>query len=186
MAALLTFLRVFLLAALLFPIGLATHEVVHLAVYSAFGVPASLVVTRWRLGLTGTAIFGLHAAPADPAGVPLHVLVINNGLGPALAAMMLLVLWLAVDRRSRIARAALLANMLVLLFFTAIEVAYPLLEEVAHVDADVLLLPEVNYGAALLIVLVTAGAAAWRSTSTPGLRVMRDRPRPPTGGLPAP
>jgi hypothetical protein len=175
-----------MLAVLLFPVGLATHEVLHLAVYSAFGVSASLVVTRWRLGLTGTAIFGLHAAPANPAAVPLHVLVVNNGLGPALAALPLLVLWLAVDRRSRMARAALLANVLVLLFFTAIEVAYPLLEEVAHVDADVLLLPEVNYGVTLLILLGAAGAAAWRLTSRPGLSIMRNRQGPPTGRLPAP
>jgi hypothetical protein len=185
MAALLTFLRVFLLSVVLFPVGLATHEVFHLAVYSALGVPASLVVTRWRLGLTGNAIFGLHAAPANPTSVPLHLLVLNNGLGPALAALLLLVLWLAVDRRSRMARAALLANALVLLFFAAIEVAYPLLEEVGHLNADVLLLPEVNYGATLLIMLGAAGAAAWRSTSAPGLGTIGDR-QSPAGRLPAP
>jgi hypothetical protein len=186
MAALLTFLRVLLLSALLFPVGLATHEVLHLAIYSAFGVPASLVVTRWRLGLTGTSIFGLHAAPANAAQVPLDVLVANNGLGPGLAALLLVVLWAAVDRRSRTARAALLANVLALLFFAAIEVAYPLLEEVGHVDADVLLLPEVDYGVTLLILLGAAGAAAWRSTSMPRLRIIRGRHSPPAGRLPAP
>lgn len=168
------FLRGFGLAVVLFPVGLATHEVMHLAVYSAFGVPASLVVTHWRLGLTGTAIFGLHAAPAAPTSVPLGVLVANNGLGPALSALLLFVLWLAVDRRSRIARAALLANILALCFFALIEVAYPLLEEVAHVDADVLLLPELNYGVVLLILAATAVYSGQRSAATLRLAVVQD------------
>jgi hypothetical protein len=153
------FLRAFGLAVLLFPVGLATHEVMHLAVYSAFGVPAALLVTSWRLGSLGVPIFGLHSAPVGVAGVPLDVLVVNNALGPLLAALLLLVLLVAIDRRSRVARAALLANVLALLFFSCIEVAYPLLEEVGHVDADVLLLPELNYGVVLLILLVTTFAA---------------------------
>jgi hypothetical protein len=173
------------LALLLFPVGLATHEVMHLAVYSAFGVPASLEVTHWRLGLTGTAIFGLHAAPATPGRVPLPVLVANNGLGPALAAVLLLVLWLAVDRRSRVARTALLANVFALCFFAVIEVAYPLLEEVAHVDADVLLLPELNYGVVLLILIAMAAREAWHSSLVPPLAVVRDRGRHRSGQPPA-
>jgi len=155
------FLKAFLLAVLLFPVELATHEVMHLAVYSALGVRASLVVTSWHLGTLGTPIFGLHAAPADPAAVSLRVLLINNGTGPLLAALLLGVLWAAIDRRSRVARAALLANLCALLFFSGIELAYPLLEEVGHVDADVLLLPELNYGSVLLIMLVTTAAATW-------------------------
>lgn len=153
------FVRAFLLAAVLFPVGLATHEMMHLAVFSALGIPASLLVTSWKLGLLGTPIFGLHAAPAPGAVVPLWALVLNNGLGPALAALLLLALLLSIDRRSRTARTALLANVLALAFFSAIEVAYPLLEDVAHVDADVLLLPELNYGTVLLILLATAAAA---------------------------
>jgi hypothetical protein len=160
MSGLVRFLRAFGLSVLLFPVGLATHEVMHLAVYSALGVRVALVVTSWRLGSLGAPIFGLHAAPAGP--VPLWVLVVNNGVGPALAALLLLALLLAVDRRSRAARAALLANVLVLVFFAGIEVAYPLLEEVAHVDADVLLLPELNYGVVLLILVTTVLAATRR------------------------
>ena len=168
----LSFLRAFGLAVLLFPMALATHEVMHLVVYSAFGVPASLVVTRWRTGTLGVAVFGLHAAPAQAGLVSFRLLLADNLLGPALAALLLLALWLALDRRSRAARTALLANVLALAFFSAIEVAYPLLEQVGHVDADLLLLPEVNYGAALLILVLVAGAAARRSSS-PRLSMMR-------------
>lgn len=149
------FARAFGLSVLLFPVGLATHEVMHLAVYSAFGVPAALLVTSWRLGSFGVPIFGLHAAPLGLGGVPPEVLVVNNGLGPLLAALLLLALLLSIGRRSRAARAALLANVLALAFFSCIEMAYPLLEEVAHLNADVLLLPELNYGTVLLILLAT-------------------------------
>ncbi len=188
MAALLSFLRALLLAVLLFPVGLATHEVIHLAVYSALGIPAVLLVTHWRPGLAGPPLFGLHAAPVGPGGlplspadVPLGPLVTNNGLGPALAALLLFVLWLAVGRPSRAARAALLANVLALVFFSVIEMAYPLLEEVGHVGADVLLLPEVNYGSVLLIFALVAAAATWLWRPSHRLRLEAGRPAPPTG-----
>jgi len=154
-AAVVRFARAFGLAALLFPVGLATHEVMHLAVYSAFGVRAALLVTTWRLWAFGVPIFGLHAAPVGGDAVPLGVLVANNGLGPLLAALLLLALLLSIERRSRVARAALLANVLVLVFFSCIEMADPLLDDVLHVNADVLVLPELNYGAVLLILLAT-------------------------------
>jgi hypothetical protein len=169
-----SWLRAFLLSAALFPVGLATHEVMHLAVYSALGVRAVLLVTSWKLGLVGVPIFGLHAAPAT-GDAALPVLVVNNGIGPLLAALLLAALLVAIDRRSRIARAALLANVLVLVFFSAIELAYPLLEDVAHVDADVLLLPELNYGIVLLILAVTTASGTWRGG---GARPVRLRPRP--------
>lgn len=153
------FARAFGLAVLLFPVGLATHEVMHLVVYSAFGVRAALLVTSWRLGSLGVPVFGLHSAPVGSGPVPLTVLVVNNGLGPLLAALLLLGLLLSIDRSSRAARAALLANVLTLVFFSCIEVAYPLLEDVGHVNADVLLLPELNYGIVLLILLATTFAA---------------------------
>jgi hypothetical protein len=95
-----------------------------------------------------------------------------------------LLVWLTVDRRSWAVRAALLANVLVLLFFCAIELAYPLTEQVARIDGDVLLLPEVNYGAALLIIALVSGVAAWRS-ATPRLRLMRGSWLP-ASRLPAP
>ncbi len=189
-AALVRWPGALVLSVLLFPVGLATHEVMHLAVYSALGVPAALLVTRWKLGLLGVWVFGLHAAPAGGAAVPLWVLVSNNGLGPLLAALLLLVLFWSVDGRSRSARAALLANVLVLVFFSAIELAYPLLEDVAHVNADVLLLPELNYGVALLILVVTTAAMTRRGDGTGRVREAPPGPGrrqlPPAGRLPAP
>jgi hypothetical protein len=179
-AAVVSFVRAFALALVLFPVGLAAHEVTHLAVYSALGVRAVLLVTTWHLGLTGVPIFGLHAAPAA-GDVPLRVLLINNGLGPALAALPLLVLWAAVGRRAREARAALLANVLVLVFFSCIELAYPLLEDVGHVEADVLLLPELNYGIVLLILLATTSTSVWRGRPRRRLRLL-----PGTSGPPEP
>jgi hypothetical protein len=182
----LTFLRSLGLAVIVFPVGLATHEVMHLAVYSALGVPAVLQVTPWRLGLplgSGLTIFGLHAAPGAPVDLRVHLA--SNGLGPLLAALPLFVLWMSVDRRSRAVRAALLANAVVLLFFSAIELAYPLLEQVGHVDADVLVLPEVNYGATVLIMVLVTGLASWRS-SPQRLRVVQTRSSPPASRLPAP
>lgn len=159
------------LSVLLFPVALATHEVMHLVVYSAFGVRAALLVTSWRLGSLGVPIFGLHAAPLDPGPLPLHVLLANNGLGPLLAALLLLALLLSISPRSRTARAALLANVLALVFFSCIELAYPLLEEVGHVNADVLLLPELNYGIVLLILVATS----WAVSREPRRRRLRRR-----------
>jgi hypothetical protein len=178
-----SWLRALLLAMALFPVGLATHEVMHLAVYSAFGLPAVLLVTHWKLGLVGVWIFGLHAALAGNADPPLNVLIVNNGLGPLLAAALLLVLFLSVDRRSRVVRAALLANVLVLVFFSAIELTYPLLEDVGNVNADLLLLPELNYGIALLI-LGMATAAGTRSGG--GTRSARALPAGQGSRLPTP
>jgi hypothetical protein len=166
LAPLLRFARPALLGLALFPVGFATHETMHLLIYTVSGVRAALVVTRWSVGVGSLTIAGLHAAPLGPAGVggpdravPLWLLVLNNGLGPLLAAAFLLLLWASVSRRSRAARAALLANAAVLAFFSLLEVAYPLLEDVAGVDADVLLLPAVNYGGALLVLLGVTAAA---------------------------
>jgi len=187
MDAFLNFLRAFGLSLVLFPVGLATHEVMHLAVYSALGVSAVLQVTHWHFGVPPVSrltIFGLHAAPIGTTPVRFQILLVDNGLGPLLAAVPLLLVLPTVDRRSWAVRAALLANVLVLLFFCAIELAYPLTEQVGRIDADVLLLPEVNYGAALLIVAVVSGVAAWRS-ATPRLRLMRGS-WPPASRLPAP
>jgi hypothetical protein len=182
MAAFLSFLRAFALSLLIFPIGLATHEVMHLAVYSALGYPAYLVVTQWPLGLAGVHIFGLHAAPATGmALLPLRTFVLNNALGPSLAALLLLVLGLAVRGA---ARTALLANVLALLFFAVIEAAYPLLEHFAGVKADVLLLPELNYGVTLLILLFGSLAGATGQGRPSGDSSTRRAPA--AGRLPAP
>src|SRR5262249_56471320 len=123
--------------------------------------------------------------PTGGVQVPFRILVANNGLGPLLAMVPLFVLWLAVDGRSRDVRAALLANVIVLLFFSAIELAYPLIEQVAGIDADALLLPELNYGGVLVVVVGVTSVAAWRAT-TPPLRGVPGRSGRPAGRRPAP
>ena len=70
-------LRALALALLVFPMSLATHEVMHLAVYSALGYSSALVVTQWSVGVGGAHIFGLHAAPAVGA-------LVENGANPLL------------------------------------------------------------------------------------------------------
>ena len=136
------FARAFGLAVLLFPVGLATHEVMHLVVYSAFGVPAAL--------MNGTVTFS--------DGTP-------NTLDQEAHDIVTFLAWASeptMDERKRIGFMVMLylIGLTVLLFFATIEVAYPLLEHVANVKADVLLLPELNYGMVLLILLATTFAAA--------------------------
>lgn len=190
MAGLLSYLRAVLLALVVFPLAFAAHEVMHLAVYTALGIRAVLIVTRWHVSSLNVTIPGLHAAPADPAfTVPFRELLVNNFLGPELAAVLLAILWASVRGRTA-ARAALLANVLVLLFFSAIEVGYPLLERfVGGGSADVLLLPELNYGAALFILLVVCTTAIRSGggpqvAATRGSRVAGRPPHPPRGRLP--
>lgn len=163
------FARTLGLGLLLYPVGFATHEVMHLVIYSVQGVPAILIVTHWELGTLGLSIFGVHAAPVNGSAVTFPMLVLNNGLGPTLAAALLLVLVLSTDRRSRVAGTALLANVLVLLFFATLELAYPLIEHYGRVEADVLLLPELNYGGVLVILVLTSLGSTWR----PGARRRR-------------
>ncbi len=182
-----SYLRAVLLALVVFPIAFATHEVMHLAAYTAFGTRAVLQVTQWHLSTVNVTIPGLHAAPADPsATVPFRDLLVNNFIGPELAAVLLAILWASVRGRTA-ARAALLANILILLFFSAIEVAYPLLNRfVGAGSADVLLMPELNYGAALFILLVvctTAIRGGARPKEAPTSRPT-GRPYPPRGRLP--
>lgn len=153
--------QVALLSLVLAPIAMATHEVLHLMVYYAFGYRAVMQVTPWKLQAAGLQILGLHvAALGDP---PAAVHVADNFLGPALAALLLLVLWRAA-RPSALAE-ALLANLLIQGFFSSIETAFAVLERSAHLDADVLLLPELNYGVCIAIITAVAVLAPRRRWS---------------------
>ena len=149
---------------LLFPAGMALHEVLHLAIWSALGYQAVLQVTPWKLALADAKVFGVHAAATVPP--PLGLRVLNDLLGPALAAVPFLALWSQV--RERPVRAALLANALVLAFFAVLEPGYLLLELGSHREADVLLSPEVNYGAVAAILLAVAAAGGLRRGVRPG------------------
>jgi hypothetical protein len=162
-AAIVSFVRAFLLSVVIFPIAGATHEVGHLAAYSFFGYPASLQVTPWQSALFGVRVFGVHAAPGVAPTVPVHVAV--DFLGPAAAAALLSVLWLSVPRGA--VRTALLANLLVLVYFAIVETVFAVGENVAHVDMDALTVPELNYGVCLAIVLATVAASTRPSAPQP-------------------
>jgi len=176
-----SFVRAFLLAVVIFPVAEATHEVGHLAAYSFFGYQASLQVTPWQSVLFGFKVFGVHAAPAVPPAVPptvpVHVAV--NFLGPAAAAFLLSVVWLAVPRGA--VRTALLANVLVLVYFSIVETVFAVGENVAHLEMDALTVPELNYGVCLLIVVATLAAGTRPSTRRRG-SVGARRPSPSSTG----
>jgi hypothetical protein len=148
-------IRVFVLSLLIFAGAFGTHEVMHLLTIYAVGGQGSIVVRPWRLGLVDLTISSLHAQPAQPLGLIRQTLV--NFLGPALAAVPLVVLYAAV--RERVARVALAANVLILAFYAVIEAADLLLEERVNLDVSLLTTPEFNYGVPLLIIVVAAVVA---------------------------
>jgi MFS superfamily sulfate permease-like transporter len=150
----------FVLALATFPVALAAQEVSHLAAYSFFGVPSSLLVTPWRFHLVDVWVFGLHAAAGRPPSVPVHVAA--DVLGPVLPTIPLLLLWLAVRRASPAAAAALLSNVLALAYFAVIELAFALAAfGYGHV-IDQLLWPEVSYGPVLAIMALVCALTGRR------------------------
>src|SRR6266851_4974223 len=101
--------RTLVLSLLLFVVGFATHEVMHLLVLYAVGGTGALVVRPWRLGLFDATTYALHVQPDQPIGLGRQLIV--NFLGPTLAAVPLAVLLLYVRGvRERAARIALAAN----------------------------------------------------------------------------
>jgi len=142
--------RTLLLSLLLFVVGLATHEVMHLLVLYAVGGTGSLIVRPWHLGLFDATTYALHVQPDQPIGLVRQLLV--NFLGPALAAVPLVVLLLYV--RERPVRIALAANVAILVFFALIEAGDLWLESRFEIDAPILTAPEFNYGVPALIILL--------------------------------
>lgn len=145
-------IRALVLALLLFPVGMATHEVMHLSIYYAAGYDAVLRLRPWDMGLGSLRPPGIHVAPAG--GAPFALRAVDDFLGPALAAIPFAVLLTQVAAPA--ARAALLANALTQAFFALIEPGYLLAENVAHVEADILLSPWLNYGPVLVIMVLAA------------------------------
>src|SRR5438445_809622 len=73
-------LRIFVLALLIFVAAFGAHEVMHLVVIYAVGGQGSIIVRPWRLGLVDFQIPSLHAQPVEPLGLVQQALV--NFLGP--------------------------------------------------------------------------------------------------------
>jgi hypothetical protein len=138
------------LSLLLFVVGLATHEVMHLVVLYAVGGTGSLIVRPWHLGLFDATTYALHVQPDQPIGLARQLVV--NFLGPALAAVPLAVLLLYV--REQAVRVALAANVAILVFYAVIEAGDLWLESKFEIDAPILTAPEFNYGVPALIILL--------------------------------
>jgi hypothetical protein len=145
--------RTLVLSLLLFVVGFATHEVMHLLVLYAVGGTGALVVRPWHLGLFDATTYALHVQPDQPIGLVRQLLV--NFLGPTLAAVPLAVLLLYVRGvRERAVRIALAANVAILVFYALIEAGDLWLESAVGVDAPILTAPEFNYGVPALVIVV--------------------------------
>jgi len=155
--------RTLVLSLLLFVMGFATHEVMHLLVLYAVGGTGALVVRPWHLGLFDATTYALHVQPDQPIGLVRQLLV--NFLGPTLAAVPLAVLLLYVRGvRERAVRIALAANVAILVFYALIEAGDLWLESAVGVDASILTAPEFNYGVPALIILLAVSVALRHST----------------------
>ena len=144
-------LRVLILSVLVFIGAFGTHEVMHLLVIYAVGSSGSIIARPWQLGLVNFSIWSLHAQPSQPLDVTRQTIV--NALGPLLAAVPLgaLLVWV----REPVPLAALIANVVILVFYAAIEAADVILESVYHLDVTWLTWPEFNYGVPALIIVLT-------------------------------
>src|SRR5216684_5483212 len=145
--------RTLVLSLLLFIMGFATHEVMHLLVLYAVGGTGALVVRPWHLGLFDATTYALHVQPDQPIGLGRQLIV--NFLGPTLAAVPLAVLLLYVRGvRERAVRIEIAANVAILVFYALIEAGDLWLESAVGVDAPILTAPEFNYGVPALIILL--------------------------------
>jgi hypothetical protein len=144
-------IRVLILSVLIFAGAFGTHEVMHLLTIYMVGGSGSIIVRPWQLGLVNFSIYSLHTQPAQPLDVTRQAIV--NFAGPMLAAVPLAALLFYV--REPVALAALIANVVILVFYAGVETADLLLEQVQHVDVAWLTWPEFNYGVPALVILIT-------------------------------
>jgi len=103
------------------------------------------------MGYLPFSIWSLHAQPAEQLDVFRQSIV--NFFGPILAAIPLAALLLYV--REPVPVAALVANVIILVFYAVIELGDLLLEQVWNTDFSLLTTPEFNYGVPLLVVVLT-------------------------------
>jgi len=149
-------LRVLILSLLVFIAAFGAHEVMHLVVIYAVGSSGSIIVRPWQMGYLPFTIYALHAQPADQLDVVRQSIV--NFFGPFLAAVPLAALILYV--REPVPLVALIANVIILVFYAVVELGDVLLEKVWNTDVRLLTTPEFNYGVPLLVVALTVAAVA--------------------------
>jgi hypothetical protein len=152
-------LRVLVLSLLLFVAAFGAHEVMHLLLIYTVGSQGSIVVRPWRLGYVDITIYALHAQPVEQLDIVRQSIV--NFFGPLLAAVPFAALLLYV--REPIPLAALIANVVILVFYAIIELGDLLLEEVWNTDLSLLTTPEFNYGVPLGVIALTVLAVSLMS-----------------------
>ena len=123
----------------------------HLVTLYAIGSSGTLIVHGWKFTFLPITVNSFHAQPAVPLAFGPHLLF--DFAGPALAAALLGLLTLAV--REPVARAALLANLVILGFYALIEPIDVLLDATVG-GAPFLLWAEFNYGVPLLVLLAAS------------------------------
>lgn len=144
-------IRVLILSVFIFMGAFGSHEVMHLLVIYAVGGSGSIIARPWQLGLVNFSIWSLHAQPAQTLDLTRQTIV--NAAGPLLASVPLAALLLYVREPAPLA--ALIANVVILVFYALIEAGDLLLERVYSVDVAWLTWPEFNYGVPILIIAVT-------------------------------
>src|SRR5436309_11435915 len=145
------YIRVLVLSLLLFVAAFGAHEVMHLLLIYAVGSQGAIIVRPWHFGYLDVTVPALHAQPAQQLDVVRQSIV--NFFGPFLAAAPFsALLWYV---REPIALAALIANVVILVFYAIIELGDLLLEQVWNTDVSLLTTPEFNYGVPLLVIVVS-------------------------------
>jgi len=142
--------RVLVLSLLVFVAAFGAHEVLHMLLIYAVGGSGAIIVRPWRMGYVDFTIYALHAQPSQQLDVVRQSIV--NFFGPFLAAVPFAALLLYV--RHPIALPALVANVVILVFYAVIELSDLLLEQVGNTDLSLLTTPEFNYGVPLLIIVI--------------------------------
>src|SRR3989441_10894779 len=145
------YVRVVIVSLLLFVAAFGAPEGMFLPLLSAVGAQGSIIARPWHLGSLDVWICSLHAQPTQPLDLVPQSIV--NFFGPFLAAVpFAALLWYV---RQPIALAALIANVVILVFYAIIELGDLLLEQVWNTDVSLLTTPEFNYGVPLLVIVVS-------------------------------
>ena len=150
------YIRVLVLSLLLFVAAFGAHEVMHLLLIYAVGSQGAIIVRPWHFGYLDVTVAALHAQPAQQLDVVRQSIV--NFFGPVLAAVPFAALLVYV--RGMVPMAALIANVVILVFYAVIELGDLLLEQVWDIDLSLLTTPEFNYGVPLLVILLTVVTVA--------------------------
>ena len=149
-------LRVLILTLLIFIAAFGAHEVMHLLLIYAVGSSGSIIVRPYHMGYLPFTIYALHAQPNDQLDVVRQSIV--NFFGPFVAAVPLAgLIWYV---REPVPLAALIANVVILVFYAVIELGDVLLEKVWNTDVSLLTTPELNYGVPVLVVALTVATVA--------------------------